>query len=64
MSRIPQRSLLEQVLFKIFVGDMNSGISAPSASFSTTPSSVDMLEGRDAIHRDLDRLESWANATS
>ena len=46
-----------------FFGNMDSGIECTLNRFSdyTKLSSVaDTLEGRDAIQRDLDRLECWA----
>ncbi|GAB0179322.1 mitochondrial enolase superfamily member 1 [Grus japonensis] len=65
MSGIPQGSVLGPAPFNIFVGNMDSGIECTLSKFanSTMPyGSVDMLEGRDAIQRNLDRLERWVCA--
>ncbi|PKU49687.1 rna-directed dna polymerase from mobile element jockey-like [Limosa lapponica baueri] len=63
-SGIPQGLVLGLVLFNIFVGHMVSGIECALSKFVNDIKlcgNVDALEGRDAIQRDLDRLERWAH---
>lgn len=58
---VPQGSVLGPMLFNIFFSNTESGIECKFADDTKMRGLVDMVEGKDDIWMDLDRLQRWAH---